>query len=886
MATMRSTGSISLVVIVLLIASCCASGEPSRALVQRSSLEDASAPDANHGPLDVDASFRPLELDSGPTEPSGLGAEVPLPVLETARIDRRSAYVRAAVPLPPSGLVNTSALAVRDPSGAAVPASFRPLARWGGAPTSTDRAISFVEVDFQADLSAGSQAIYRLIQGEGAPTPRVTVQEADSSLIVDTGAARFTVPTNTLALLSRVELADGTVMLEQPARWVADGHVVAGRARAEVVRQGDLVAEVLIRGALREGFGITTRLRFVHGEAAARISVRVENRNRCEADDEGQPTCDDIGSPGSISFEDLSFRLRPAIALNGPSWLDGDDGPRELASGAAVTLYQDSAGHEHWDALQGYGRRLQASVRQRGAVITVAGEPRPGPRQSTGWLDVGGSSGRVTLGVAAFWQNFPKALRRDEDGEVEIGLFPGEFAVEHQLRAGEWKTHDLILRFHRDGREAARVAAIDLLDPLHSTAPVEWFARTLAAGPVGPRAPEVLSDYEQYIDCQLSTCPAARTTSDQVAGRNLYEVLERFDVYGYLDYGDIPTDFENGRSPYNLKYDVIRGMFFQYLATWDERWWNLGLAAARHSAEVDVLHAERRGFDGARRWYEGGAYGHSRHDEDSRRNPHRNHGRPHPMFAFGTPGVLLGALLTGDPMLREAGLEMAENLYWRLRNSVHEGACGSRIRRACEPRGECHGWASWSNERVNANYLNTFLWAFRVTGDRRWWEILEEGVAYQECTDAAGQDLVDRLHFQAAAYRAIGEYQLLRRNLGLSDDPNATRALRRRWEQLSSPPVFERVGDDGAIIVHSMDGAEAREHNNWVLSVADVIAYAAVLEDDWALFQRAALPLARTGGRDPFYEGDRMHYHSAKELVNAVGYGQVVRYALWLRGEH
>jgi hypothetical protein len=254
------------------------------------------------------------------------------------------------------------------------------------------------------------------------------------------------------------------------------------------------------------------------------------------------------------------------------------------------------------------------------------------------------------------------------------------------------------------------------------------------------------------------------------------------------------------------------------------------------------------------------------------------------MFGFGVPGVLLGYLLTGDPFLREAGLELAENHAWRLQNSVHEGACADRIQRAPCPSGaDCEGWAPWSNERVNANYVASFLWAYRVTGDRMWWDLLEQGVAYQECSDAAGLALTDRLHFQAAAFRAIGEYQVLRRGLGIADDQNATSILRRRWRQLSTPPAFERVGADGALLAHTMDGEPAREHNNWVLSAADALAFAAILEDDWQVFADAALPYARTGGRDPWYPGDGLHYHSAKELVNAVGFGHVVRYALWLR---
>lgn len=869
---------------LLFVTSCCAPRDPGRPLLQ----QDASH-SSPRGPSAPDAHFGPLELDAAPVPIKGLADEdgVSLHILETARIARSRSLVTASIPLPPDGVRDVSSLSLLNAAGETIPASFRTLARWGGNTEDEQRAISFLLANALLDVDAGAQTKLRLVDRPSQQVQSVSIERDEESLIVDTGAARFTIPSTDLRLLSRVVLEDGTVALGQPGTITLDGRAIAGRATAEVVADSGVVAEIILRGELQPHLGVSARLRFVAGETAARISLRVENRAACVADDRGQPTCDDIGSLGSRSFDDLSFRLQLPDVSSGTARFDGRSGPVELPYQRSVVLYQDSSGHEHWDALRGFGSRLQSSVRRRESVVSIDGAEQSGPDQSTGWLDLGGNTVRVTIGVLNFWQSFPKSLRLTETNGVEVGVFPREFAAAHSLRAGEQKTHDIVLRFHRDDAARTRLEALDLLDPLHGTASAEWFARTLAAGPLGPRGGEAIADYERYIDCQLTTCPDGRRGRDDMAAPNLFATLERFDVYGYLDYGDLPTDFEDGRSPFNLKYDVIRGLFAQYLATGDERWWNLATAAARHYGDVDILHSTRRGLDGQRRWYEGGAYGHAAHDESGRENPHRNHGRPHPMFAFGTPGLLLGHLLTGDPFLREAGLELSENLFWRLRNSVHEGPCADRIQRSeCVPGESCEGWAAWNNERVNANYLNAFLWAYRVTGDRRYLDLLREGVSYQECRDAAGIDLVDRLHFQTAAFRAIGEYQLLRRNLGIEDDPNARSVLRRRWQQLSTTPVFQRVGSDGAIIVHSMDGETAREHNSWTLSAADALAFAAILENNWELFDEAALPLASTGGRDPFYAGDGRHYHFAKEFVNAVGFGQVVRYALWLREQN
>jgi len=69
----------------------------------------------------------------------------------------------------------------------------------------------------------------------------------------------------------------------------------------------------------------------------------------------------------------------------------------------------------------------------------------------------------------------------------------------------------------------------------------------------------------------------------------------------------------------------------------------------------------------------------------------------------------------------------------------------------------------------------------------------------------------------------------------------------------------------------------------WLAAAADVLAYAALLEEDWGKLDQAALPLARAGSRDPSHRDDAHHYHGAHTFSLAVGAGHVLRYALWRR---
>ena len=62
-------------------------------------------------------------------------------------------------------------------------------------------------------------------------------------------------------------------------------------------------------------------------------------------------------------------------------------------------------------------------------------------------------------------------------------------------------------------------------------------------------------------------------------------------------------------------------------------------------------------------------------------------------------------------------------------------------------------------------------------------------------------------------------------------------------------------------------------HDNWLLAVADAFAVGGRLLDQPQLLTGYGRTLFLDGAANPFYLGSPISYHSAKELVNEVGFG-------------
>ncbi len=220
------------------------------------------------------------------------------------------------------------------------------------------------------------------------------------------------------------------------------------------------------------------------------------------------------------------------------------------------------------------------------------------------------------------------------------------------------------------------------------------------------------------------------------------------------------------------------------------------------------------------------------------------------------------ALLTGDPVVADAAVELADNTLWRITNSADTG-CDAETWGG----GNGEGYAVLeANPRAVANATRILVFSYRLTADMDYLEAAGAAGDWYSCEAAALDPCASWK--EALLARALAEYTFTARQAGLpvaDSAPDAVvaiaAALRNRLE-----------GDaDRAWLV---DCEGVAEINAWELLVADVFTYAAALTGDDAWLTDADRTFA-VGATDPYYEGDGVQYHSAKELVNVIDDGLV-----------
>jgi len=710
----------------------------------------------------------------------------------------------------------------------------------------TNSCYAWVYFDFIAERGIS----YSVVNGvPPAPSQPVTVTAIQrGGYRINTGAAAFEVVSDS-RIFSTIASPDGATLVSGAVWRNLETAFSSTPAEIEVVESGPIRAELTLRSAAAvEGLDLIARLHFFAGSPYARIRITLVNHNDAvmgaDAPNAGngecgvqpnQPAIQGLDCPNTIVFDDITWALQ---LLN----------PTEQS----MILYQDSSGADNWNfyattdgAAGSEGFRMQAGATRRGYVRIVDGVEVETGDTTYGAMVTGG----IRLYVPYFSELFPKALRA-QNNRLEFGIFPGEFAIDHRLRPGEQKTHDVWISLNTDQSSPPSILAY----PSFS-----WLRQSHAIGYVGPRIEGQYVAYEDYLDAQFDP---TRENLDGFA-RSVNDAQEMWDLFGWMDYGDLPTDFEDGRSPYNLKYDVSLGFLHQALRTGESDWRHWAEISNRHFADIDIFHTRIRGYEGERVWHQGGAWGHSLHDESGLTNPHRNCNNPHPDLTYGFTGMVAWSLLTGDEVVKDAAMEMAENILWRIRNS------GSPCATQAWGGGNGEGYAiadDANSLRAAANSTRILVWAWRLTGDPAYLDAAGQVAEWYVC--AYNDDFTCGSWQTALFIRALGEYILNARECGRTENPQAETAMLQGLNAMGTH--LAREGDRAWF-----SGCTGDEINAWMLLAADAFALGYAVTGDREWLDEYAAPCFNTGSEDPFYRGDRSHYHSSKELVNAVAAGTI-----------
>jgi len=161
--------------------------------------------------------------------PAASALDVPMTLTETAGVERKGDPVSVGVPIPRGALKDVAGLCVLDPAGKKVPAQFEVTGWWWPTAKYPEEAksVRWVLADFQADVSAKGQAVYRLTDGGGNPAPEkpVAVKGPEGGVtVVETGPLSLKVSEGAFKLFESVSL-DGKAVV---AAGENDGICVEG----------------------------------------------------------------------------------------------------------------------------------------------------------------------------------------------------------------------------------------------------------------------------------------------------------------------------------------------------------------------------------------------------------------------------------------------------------------------------------------------------------------------------------------------------------------------------------------------------------------------------------------------------------------------------------
>jgi len=487
----------------------------------------------------------------------------------------------------------------------------------------------------------------------------------------------------------------------------------------------------------------------------------------------------------------------------------------------------------------------------------------------------------VTAAVRDFWQNFPKAIEASEDGTVSVDLFPNGTHFRHNFRVGEEKTHSVLFAFGLGAlsNDAAEATARGFATPLVGRAPAAWCCNTGVLGEVPAQDVVAWPLYERYVRVAFELNPDFNPSVDDPSFGNstLVNALERYNFYGWQDYGDVPLDYEafgdNQAGQMNLKYWFTHGMFVQYCRSTDVRWLDLAIPAARHLSDVDFLHIPD---EGPAHWSHGAYFGHSQHDDRGNSNPNRNLNSPSIDLFFGVPDLMLAYCVTGETRFRDVGLEGLE---------------------AMESMSQ---WETWQEPteywnvilpRSRANMIFGYIEGYRQTGDGHWLAVMDPIVentadvsskpwlADPESFGTTHPDAFLRMFMFDQVLWALGRYLDFIDEYGMADAHDVAGALAAYGDFVLDFVLEEYEPGRAAHLYEYFMSGEGPEWNyldinNWALVMADALAYVYKYTGERRFLDAAGMFYA-TGTIDPQWLDDPPVYIDTKGLANACTWGLV-----------
>lgn len=503
--------------------------------------------------------------------------EVQVSVLEEAGVERREAPVTFGFPLPLGGVYDLEHFRLLSPNGGEMPAQFTATSLW------PDDSLKWVLVDFTDRLSPHEERTYSVefgneVRRNAASRERgVVVQENDEAIIVTTGPLRAQVGKNTFKLLDGVWIdADGDGAFAEHERVATSGDEGVGLVDEHGVLyttsacppDSVLIEEfgsekVVIRaeGAYGADNGATymryvTRLTFRAGSARVNIAhTHINDYLKTEFTDITSLYMP-FETPGPIGQAEVFTR-----GLSGELKAHGGSGIRMFLSDEKTASVNGEIVAQHSSWVSGMIPGVVQATYGSGAITAVVHDFQER------W-----PKGLAVSGTRFSLELLPEQPNAEYGTDLPFHLMFPFVSGKYRSKWGNSFTERITIDFASTASPEEMAAEGRL--PVVAIIPPEWYAETNTLGPIPIPAGERMAVWDRFVSESYLAHLGKKTSARE---------------FGYLNYGD--WFGERGRNWGNNEYDLAHGLFMEFVRTGDRRYHRLALAAARHQADVDIIHA-------------------------------------------------------------------------------------------------------------------------------------------------------------------------------------------------------------------------------------------------------------------------------------------------------
>jgi len=518
--------------------------------------------------------------------------------------DLKQVPISIAVPFPQGELHDAQPLALVDSAGQPLPFDSQVTSRWWGL----DNSIQTLLLTFLVDTD---QPYVRLLYGSDArgkqsqATPQLQVTEDANTVEVNTGKLRARLSKDSFRLFEELSVdLNGNGLFTRDEKIIeaqgksglraGSGSSSGGPCHVVVEDHGPIRGVVRVEGKYDGPKDVQldyqVRLYFYAGQSFVVIEhTFIQNTGEVFADIPFLSLDLPITrTDGKVTFGLENRRpLSLSTHTGGCSLLQTGPEPAEQIKGLDEyeefqeiykqrKPYQSAEETRLWNTDE---RQVEfiCEISRDGEVLSTAD-------RAAGWVQF--APYRADWGITAQMRYFPdlhpKQISLDEQG-LTFYLYPAALDKPLHLHVGTAKMHTLVLAFGRQEHLAQQLQYTQAITrPVKYFPTPQWFCDSKVWGDIIPRQPGKFQLFEDMA--------VRKITNDFITARK----PENRVCSGMMNFGDIPQ----GPNWWgNMETAYVHALFIQFIRTGGRQYYDFFEQAARHFRDIDINHADFRGWD-------------------------------------------------------------------------------------------------------------------------------------------------------------------------------------------------------------------------------------------------------------------------------------------------